>query len=162
MLLSSLAALASAAQDGCSQQAGAFFIRSQSTRGKIVRPYLTVNENTNSLSGAAKTGEPNQQWSWVVCLDGSHLVNKATGAQLSNDGRMMTVAESGTAWSYDAGIGTLQDVASKKWARIVKRKLGLRVSKRLRLVKKAGPLNGTPWAWFLWTLEDVQGADSIY
>merc|ERR1719278_186617 len=135
-----------------------FLIKNYSPNAK--KPYLTLDVKKNSLSGGklSKAGKPkkNQIWTWVNCGDGDFLSSQAQGKLLSINGKALSVVEtvsnSPSAWIYDSELGTLRDVQSKKYVRLIKKKARVALAKKLRLMKK-GPEKGKPWGWFRWTLE---------
>merc|ERR1719285_1331411 len=135
-----------------------FLIKNYSPNTK--KPYLTLDVKKNSLSGGklSKAGKPkkNQIWTWVNCGDGDFLSSQAEGKLLSINGKALSVVEavfnSPSAWIYDSELGTLRDVQSKKYVRLIKKKARVALAKKLRLMKK-GPEKGKPWGWFRWTLE---------
>merc|ERR1719341_2008860 len=135
-----------------------FLIKNYSPNAK--KPYLTLDVKKNSLSGGklSKAGKPkkNQIWTWVNCGDGDFLSSQAEGKLLSINGKALsvvdTVSNSPSAWIYDSELGTLRDVQSKKYVRLIKKKARVALAKKLRLMKK-GPEKGKPWGWFRWTLE---------
>merc|ERR1712212_1396579 len=136
-----------------------FLIKNLSPNTK--KPYLTLDVKTGSLSGGklSKKGKArsNQIWSWLNCGDGDFLSNQAEGKLLSIKGKILNVVDSvstssAAAWIYDSELGTLRDVQSKKYVRLIKKKARVALAKKLRLMKK-GPEKGKPWGWFRWTLE---------
>merc|ERR1719397_1718164 len=135
-----------------------FLIKNYSPNAK--KPYLTLDVKKNSLSGGklSKAGKPkkNQIWTWVNCGDGDFLSSQAQGKLLSINGKALSVVEtvsnSPSTWIYDSELGTLRDVQSKKYVRLIKKKARVALAKKLRLMKK-GPEKGKPWGWFRWTLE---------
>merc|ERR1711990_200316 len=135
-----------------------FLIKNYSPNAK--KPYLTLDVKKNSLSGGklSKAGKPkkNQIWTWVNCGDGDFLSSQAQGKLLSINGKALSVVEtvsnSPSAWIYDSELGTLRDVQSKKYVRLIKKKARVALAKKLRLMKK-GPEKGKPWGWFRWSLE---------
>merc|ERR1719189_3564636 len=135
-----------------------FLIKNYSPNAK--KPYLTLDVKKNSLSGGklSKAGKPkkNQIWTWVNCGNGDFLSSQAQGKLLSINGKALSVVEtvsnSPSAWIYDSELGTLRDVQSKKYVRLIKKKARVALAKKLRLMKK-GPEKGKPWGWFRWTLE---------
>merc|ERR1739844_256564 len=149
--------------DDCTESSP-FLIKNVSPNAK--KPYLTLGVKTNSLTGGklSKKGKPtkNQIWTWVNCGGGDFLSNKALGEGhtglgyfLSINGRALNVVDfnsSPSAWIYDSELGTLRDVQSKKYVRLLKRKARVALTKKLKLMKK-GPEKGKPWGWFRWTLE---------
>merc|ERR1719278_1467465 len=149
--------------DDCTESSP-FLIKNVSPNAK--KPYLTLGVKTNSLTGGklSKKGKPtkNQIWTWVNCGGGDFLSNKALGEGhtglgyfLSINGRALNVVDfngSPSAWIYDSELGTLRDVQSKKYVRLIKRKARVALTKKLKLMKK-GPEKGKPWGWFRWTLE---------
>merc|ERR1712158_226398 len=113
----------------------------------------------NSLSGGKLSkGKPkkNQIWTWVNCGDGDFLSSQVDGKLLSVNKKALSVVDavsnSPAAWIYDSELGTLRDVQSKKYVRLIKRKARVALTKKLKLMKK-GPEKGKPWGWFRWTLE---------
>merc|ERR1712066_294567 len=144
--------------DECTESSQ-FLIKNFSPNTK--KPYLTLDVKTGSLSGGklSKKGKPrsNQIWSWLNCGDGDFLSNQAEGKLLSIKGKNLNVVDSvstssAAAWIYDSELGTLQDVQSKKYVRLIKKKARVALAKKLRLMKK-GPEKGKPWGWFRWSLE---------
>merc|ERR1719249_234763 len=136
-----------------------FLIKNLSPNTK--KPYLTLDVKTGSLSGGklSKKGKPrkNQIWTWLNCGDGDFLSNQAEGKVLSIKGNALNVVDSvstsnAAAWTYDSELGTLRDVQSKKYVRLIKKKARVALAKKLRLMKK-GPEKGKPWGWFRWSLE---------
>merc|ERR1712212_1275590 len=135
-----------------------FLIKNYSPNAK--KPYLTLDVKKNSLSGGklSKAGKPkkNQIWTWVNCGDGDFLSSQAEGKLLSISGKALsvvdTVSNSPSAWIFDSELGTLRDVQSKKYVRLIKKKARVALAKKLRLMKK-GPEKGKPWGWFRWSLE---------
>merc|ERR1712018_1079517 len=154
---SSTSKLPSERNDGCTESSP-FAIRNQSPKAK--QPYLTLNVKDGSLSGGKlKKGKPrrNQIWTWLNCPDGDFLSNRAEGQLLSVNKNTLNVVDSlssssAAAWIYDSELGTLRDVQSKKYVRLIKKKSRVAMAKKLRLMKK-GPEKGKPWGWFRWTLE---------
>merc|ERR1711981_223280 len=129
--------------DECTESSQ-FLIKNFSPNTK--KPYLTLDMKTGSLSGGklSKKGKPrsNQIWSWLNCADGDFLSNQAGGKLLSIKGKNLNVVDSvstssAAAWIYDSELGTLRDVQSKKYVRLMKK----------------GPEKGKPWGWFRWSLE---------
>merc|ERR1712051_418801 len=149
--------------DDCTESSP-FLIKNVSPNAK--KPYLTLGVKTNSLTGGklSKKGKPtkNQIWTWVNCGGGDFLSNKALGEGhtglgyfLSINGRALNVVDfngSPSAWIYDSELGTLRDLQSKKYVRLIKKKARIALTKKLKLMKK-GPEKGKPWGWFRWTLE---------
>merc|ERR1719432_527755 len=134
-----------------------FLIKNDSTNAK--KPYLTLDVKKNSLSGGKLSkGKPkkNQIWTWVNCGDGDFLSSQVDGKLLSVNEKALSVVDavsnSPAAWIYDSELGTLRDVQSKKYVRLLKRKSRVALAKKLKLMKK-GPEKGKPWGWFRWTLE---------
>merc|ERR1719328_120144 len=154
---SSTSKLPSERNDGCTESSP-FAIKNQSPKAK--QPYLTLNVKDGSLSGGKlKKGKPrrNQIWTWLNCADGDFLSNRAEGQLLSVNKNALNVVDSlssssAAAWIYDSELGTLRDVQSKKYVRLIKKKSRVAMAKKLRLMKK-GPEKGKPWGWFRWTLE---------
>merc|ERR1711894_812322 len=154
---SSTSKLPSERNDGCTESSP-FAIKNQSPKAK--QPYLTLNVGDGSLSGGKlKKGKPrrNQIWTWLNCADGDFLSNRAEGQLLSVNKNTLNVVDSlssssAAAWIYDSELGTLRDVQSKKYVRLIKKKSRVAMAKKLRLMKK-GPEKGKPWGWFRWTLE---------
>merc|ERR1711990_920475 len=142
-----------------------FLIKNYSPNAK--KPYLTLDVKKNSLSGGklSKAGKPkkNQIWTWVNCGNGDFLSSQAEGKLLSINGKALsvvdTVANSPSAWIYDSELGTLRDVQSKKYIRLIKRKARVAMVKKLKLMKK-GPEKGKPWGWFRWSLEFLDSGSS--
>merc|ERR1719285_1561158 len=126
-----------------------FLIKNYSPNTK--KPYLTLDVKKNSLSGGklSKAGKPkkNQIWTWVNCGDGDFLSSQAEGKLLSINGKALSVVEavfnSPSAWIYDSELGTLHDVQSKKYVRLIKKKARVALAKKLRLMKK-GPGKESP------------------
>merc|ERR1719285_1124898 len=126
-----------------------FLIKNYSPNTK--KPYLTLDVKKNSLSGGklSKAGKPkkNQIWTWVNCGDGDFLSSQAEGKLLSINGKALSVVEavsnSPSAWIYDSELGTLRDVQSKKYVRLIKKKARVALAKKLRLMKK-GPGKESP------------------
>merc|ERR1712088_1266963 len=106
--------------DDCTESSP-FLIKNVSPNAK--KPYLTLGVKTNSLTGGklSKKGKPtkNQIWTWVNCGGGDFN-------------------GSPSAWIYDSELGTLRDVQSKKYVRLIKRKARVALTKKLKLMKK-GP-----------------------
>merc|ERR1712055_77200 len=134
-----------------------FLIKNDSPNAK--KPYLTLDVKKNSLSGGKLSkGKPkkNQIWTWVNCGDGDFLSSEVEGKLLSINGKALSVVDavsnSPSAWIFDSELGTLRDVQSKKYVRLLKRKSRVALAKKLKLMKK-GPEKGKPWGWFRWTLE---------
>merc|ERR1719339_297454 len=134
-----------------------FLIKNDSPNAK--KPYLTLNVKKNSLSGGKLSkGIPkkNQIWTWLNCGDGDFLSSQADGKLLSVNEKALSavdaVSSSPAAWIYDSELGTLRDVQSEKYVRLLKRKARVALTKKLKLMKK-GPEKGKPWGWFRWTLE---------
>merc|ERR1719432_531660 len=134
-----------------------FLIKNDSPNAK--KPYLTLDVKKNSLSGGKLSkGKPkkNQIWTWVNCGDGDFLSSQVDGKLLSVNEKALSVVDavssSPAAWIYDSELGTLRDVQSKKYVRLLKRKSRVALAKKLKLMKK-GPEKGMPWGWFRWTLE---------
>merc|ERR1712203_948354 len=114
--------------DDCTESSS-FLIKNVSPNAK--KPYLTLDVGKNSLSGGklSKKGKPrsNQIWTWLNCADGDFLSNQAEGKLLSVNGKSLNVVDSlststAAAWIYDSELGTLRDVQSKKYVRLIKRK----------------------------------------
>merc|ERR550519_942101 len=129
-----------------------FLIKNDSPNAK--KPYLTLDVKKNSLSGGKLSkGKPkkNQIWTWVNCGDGDFLSSEVEGKLLSINGKALSVVDavsnSPAAWIYDSELGTLRDVQSKKYVRLIKRKARVALTKKLKLMKK-GPEKGKPWGWF--------------
>ena len=132
--------------DDCTESSP-FLIKNVSPNAK--KPYLTLGVKTNSLTGGklSKKGKPtkNQIWTWVNCGGGDFLSNKALGEGhtglgyfLSINGRALNVVDfngSPSAWIYDSELGTLRDVQSKKYVRLIKKKSRVAMAKKLRLMK---------------------------
>ena len=132
--------------DDCTESSP-FLIKNVSPNAK--KPYLTLGVKTNSLTGGklSKKGKPtkNQIWTWVNCGGGDFLSNKALGEGhtglgyfLSINGRALNVVDfngSPSAWIYDSELGTLRDVQSKKYVRLIKRKARVALTKKLKLMK---------------------------
>merc|ERR1719295_1964871 len=155
---SSTSKLFSERNDGCAESSP-FLIKNGSPNAK--KPYLTLDVAKNTLSGGklSKKGKPrkNQIWTWLNCADGDFLSNQAEGKVLSIKGNALNVVDSvstsnAAAWTYDTELGTLRDVQSKKYVRLIKKKARVALAKKLRLMKK-GPEKGKPWGWFRWSLE---------
>merc|ERR1711963_1284640 len=154
---SSTSKLPSERNDGCTESSP-FAIKNQSPKAK--QPYLTLNVENGSLSGGKlKKGKPrrNQIWTWLNCPDGDFLSNRAEGKLLSVNKNVLNVVDSlstssAANWIYDSELGTLRDVQSKKYVRLIKKKARVAMAKKLKLLKK-GPEKGKPWGWFRWTLE---------
>merc|ERR1712158_32250 len=155
---SSTSKLLSERNDGCTESSS-FLIKNGSPNAK--KPYLTLDVAKNTLSGGklSKKGKPrkNQIWTWLNCADGDFLSNRAEGKLLSVNGKTLNVVDSlststAAAWIYDSELGTLRDVQSKKYIRLIKRKARVSLVKKLKLMKK-GPEKGKPWGWFRWSLE---------
>merc|ERR1719490_433888 len=136
--------LPSERNDGCAESSP-FLIKNGSPNAK--KPYLTLDVGKNSLSGGklSKKGKPrsNQIWTWLNCADGDFLSNRAEGKLLSVNGKSLNVVDSvststAAAWIYDSELGTLRDVQSKKYVRLIKRKARVSLVKKLKLMKK-GP-----------------------
>merc|ERR1719291_970183 len=134
-----------------------FRIKNDSPNAK--KPYLTLDVKKNSLSGGKLSkGKPkkNQIWTWVNCGDGDFLSSQVDGKLLSVNEKALSVVDavssSPAAWIYDSELGTLRDVQSKKYVRLLKRKSRVALAKKLKLMKQ-GPEKGKPWGWFRWTLE---------
>merc|ERR1711971_1143992 len=139
--------LPSERNDGCAESSP-FLIKNGSPNAK--KPYLTLDVGKNSLSGGklSKKGKPrsNQIWTWLNCADGDFLSNRAEGKLLSVNGKSLNVVDSvststAAAWIYDSELGTLRDVQSKKYVRLIKRKARVSMVKKLKLMKK-GPEKG--------------------
>merc|ERR1719264_1970686 len=151
--------LSSERNEDCTESSP-FLIKNYSPNTK--KPYLTLDVKKNSLSGRklSKAGKPkkNQIWTWVNCGDGDFLSSQAEGKLLSINGKALSVVDavngSPSAWIYDSELGTLRDVQSKKYVRLIKRKARVALTKKLKLMKK-GPEKGKPWGWFRWTIEFV-------
>merc|ERR1719266_3277650 len=151
--------------DGCAESSP-FLIKNGSPNAK--KPYLTLDVAKNTLSGGklSKKGKPrkNQIWTWLNCADGDFLSNRAEGKLLSVNGKTLNVVDSlststAAAWIYDSELGTLRDVQSKKYVRLIKRKARVAMVKNLKLMKK-GPEKGKPWGWFRWSLEFLDSGSS--
>ena len=150
-----LVSLLSRAESNC-KDSKPFYIKNRST--KTTRAYLTVDEDTRSVNGAAKTGKPDQQWKWRECegpRPNKDIVNVATGECLSIKGKRAKVSTRCNGkynWIYGQTYGTLELFLKNKrtWLRLVKKKAAVKTSK----VKY---LKGTdqPMDWFRWDLEDV-------
>jgi len=149
-----LVSLFSGAESNC-KDSKPFYIKNWST--KTTKPYLTVDEDTSGVTGAAITGKPDQQWMWRECegVDNKDIVNVATGECLSIKGKkakVSTKCEGKYSWIYGQTYGTLELFLKNKWTwlRLVKKKAAVKTSK----VKY---LKGTdqPMDWFRWDLEDV-------
>merc|ERR1712183_1193580 len=162
---SSTSRLPSERNDGCAESSP-FLIKNGSPNAK--KPYLTLDVGKNSLSGGklSKKGKPrsNQIWTWLNCADGDFLSNRAEGKLLSVNGKSLNVVDSvststAAAWIYDSELGTLRDVQSKKYVRLIKRKARVSMVKKLKLMKK-GPEKGKPWGWFRWSLEFLDSGSS--
>merc|ERR1712007_388468 len=162
---SSTSRLPSERNDGCAESSP-FIIKNGSPNAK--KPYLTLDVGKNSLSGGklSKKGKPrsNQIWTWLNCADGDFLSNRAEGKLLSVNGKSLNVVDSvststAAAWIYDSELGTLRDVQSKKYVRLIKRKARVSLVKKLKLMKK-GPEKGKPWGWFRWSLEFLDSGSS--
>merc|ERR1712183_1215868 len=162
---SSTSRLPSERNDGC-DESSPFLIKNGSPNAK--KPYLTLDVGKNSLSGGklSKKGKPrsNQIWTWLNCADGDFLSNRAEGKLLSGNGKSLNVVDSvststAAAWIYDSELGTLRDVQSKKYVRLIKRKARVSMVKKLKLMKK-GPEKGKPWGWFRWSLEFLDSGSS--
>merc|ERR1712088_248658 len=161
---SSTSKLPSERNDGCTESSP-FAIKNQSPKAK--QPYLTLNVGDGSLSGGKlKKGKPrrNQIWTWLNCADGDFLSNRAEGKLLSVNKNTLNVVDSlstsnAAAWIYDSELGTLRDVQSKKYIRLIKRKARVSLVKKLKLMKK-GPEKGKPWGWFRWSLEFLDSGSS--
>merc|ERR1712032_835732 len=118
-----------------------FLIKNYSPNAK--KPYLTLDVKKNSLSGGklSKAGKPkkNQIWTWVNCGDGDFLSSQAEGKLLSINGKALSVVDavsnSPSAWIYDSELGTLRDVQSKKYVRLIKKKADAIVA------------GGSSWSW---------------
>merc|ERR1739844_774789 len=159
---SSSSGLFSERNDDCTESSP-FLIKNDSPNAK--KPYLTLDVKKNSLSGGklSKAGKAkkNQIWTWVNCGDGDFLSSQAEGKLLSIKGKALSVVDavssSPSAWIYDSELGTLRDVQSKKYVRLIKKKARVALAKKLKLVKK-GPEKGKPWGWFRWTLEFLDSA----
>merc|ERR1712038_1276768 len=163
--LSSSSKLLSERNDGCAESSP-FLIKNGSPNAK--KPYLTLDVAKNTLSGGklSKKGKPrkNQIWTWLNCADGDFLSNRAEGKLLSVNGKTLNVVDSlstsnAAAWIYDSELGTLRDVQSKKYIRLIKRKARVSLVKKLKLMKK-GPEKGKPWGWFRWSLEFLDSGSS--
>merc|ERR1711934_1012779 len=153
---SSSSELFSERNDDCTASSP-FLIKNESPNAK--KPYLTLNVKKNSLSGGKLSkGKPkkNQIWTWLNCGDGDFLSSQADGKLLSVNEKALSVVDavssSPAAWIYDSELGTLRDVQSEKYVRLLKRKSRVALAKKLKLMKK-GPEKGKPWGWFRWTLE---------
>merc|ERR1712210_406818 len=142
---SSTSRLPSERNDGCAESSP-FIIKNGSPNAK--KPYLTLDVGKNSLSGGklSKKGKPrsNQIWTWLNCADGDFLSNRAEGKLLSVNGKSLNVVDSvststAAAWIYDSELGTLRDVQSKKYVRLIKRKARVSLVKKLKHI-----LTGTP------------------
>merc|ERR1719362_2854208 len=162
---SSTSRLPSERNDGCAESSP-FIIKNGSPNAK--KPYLTLDVGKNSLSGGklSKKGKPrsNQIWTWLNCADGDFLSNRAEGKLLSVNGKSLNVVDSvststAAAWIYDSELGTLRDVQSKKYVRLIKRKARVSLVKKLKLMKK-GPEKGKPWGWVRWSLEFLDSGSS--
>merc|ERR1739846_83555 len=162
---SSTSRLPSERNDGCAESSP-FLIKNGSPNAK--KPYLTLDVAKNTLSGGklSKKGKPrkNQIWTWLNCADGDFLSNRAEGKLLSVNGKTLNVVDSlstsnAAAWIYDSELGTLRDVQSKKYIRLIKRKARVSLVKKLKLMKK-GPEKGKPWGWFRWSLEFLDSGSS--
>merc|ERR1712158_179627 len=162
---SSTSKLLSERNDGCAESSS-FLIKNGSPNAK--KPYLTLDVAKNTLSGGklSKKGKPrkNQIWTWLNCADGDFLSNRAEGKLLSVNGKTLNVVDSlststAAAWIYDSELGTLRDVQSKKYVRLIKRKARVSMVKKLKLMKK-GPEKGKPWGWFRWSLEFLDSGSS--
>ena len=138
---SSTSRLPSERNDGCAESSP-FIIKNGSPNAK--KPYLTLDVGKNSLSGGklSKKGKPrsNQIWTWLNCADGDFLSNRAEGKLLSVNGKSLNVVDSvststAAAWIYDSELGTLRDVQSKKYVRLIKRKARVSLVKKLKLMK---------------------------
>merc|ERR1712032_751785 len=111
----------------CCCSSSTFLIKNYSPNTK--KPYLTLDVKKNSLSGGklSKAGKPkkNQIWTWVNCGDGDFLSSQAEGKLLSINGKALSVVDavsnSPSAWIYDSELGTLRDVQSKKYVRLIKK-----------------------------------------
>ena len=117
-----------------------FLIKNDSPNAK--KPYLTLNVKKNSLSGGKLSkGKPkkNQIWTWVNCGDGDFLSSQVDGKLLSINEKALsvvdTVSSSPASWIYDSELGTLRDVQSEKYVRLIKRKARVALTKKLKLVK---------------------------
>merc|ERR1719339_627247 len=159
---SSSSGLFSERNDDCTASSP-FLIKNDSPNAK--KPYLTLDVKKNSLSGGKLSkGKPkkNQIWTWVNCGDGDFLSSQVDGKLLSVNEKALSVVDavssSPAAWIYDLELGTLRDVQSMKYVRLLKRKSRVALAKKLKLMKK-GPEKGKPWGWFRWTLE-FSGSDS--
>merc|ERR1719341_410831 len=154
---SSSSELFSERNDDCTASSP-FLIKNDSPNAK--KPYLTLDVKKNSLSGGKLSkGKPkkNQIWSWLNCGNGDFLSSQVDGIKLlSVDEKALSVVDavssSPAAWIYDSELGTLRDVQSEKYVRLLKRKARVALTKKLKLMKK-GPEKGKPWGWFRWTLE---------
>merc|ERR1712212_1115859 len=153
---SSTSVLFSDRNDDCNTSSP-FLIKNDSPNAK--KPYLTLDVKKNSLSGGKLSkGKPkkNQIWTWVNCGDGDFLSSQVDGKLLSVNEKALSVVDavsnSPAAWIYDSELGTLRDVQSKKYVRLIKKKARVALAKKLRLMKK-GSEKGKPWGWFRWTLE---------
>merc|ERR550519_2666050 len=153
---SSSSGLFSERNDDCTASSP-FLIKNDSPNAK--KPYLTLYVKKNSLSGGKLSkGKPkkNQIWSWLNCGDGDYLSSQVDGQLLSVNEKAISVVDavssSPAAWIYDSELGTLRDVQSEKYVRLLKRKAHVALAKKLKLMKK-GPEKGKPWGWFRWTLE---------
>ena len=133
--------LLSERNDECTASSS-FLIKNLSPNTK--KPYLTLDVKTGSLSGGklSKKGKPrkNQIWTWLNCGDGDFLSNQAEGKVLSIKGNALNVVDSvstsnAAAWTYDSELGTLRDVQSKKYVRLIKKKARVALAKKLRLMK---------------------------
>merc|ERR1719222_1487033 len=125
-----------------------FLIKNDSPKAK--KPYLTLDVKKNSLSGGKLSkGKPNknQIWTCLNCGDGDFLISKADGKLLSVNEKALSavdaVSSSPAAWIYDSELGTLRDVQSEKYVRLLKRKARVALAKKLKLMKK-GPEKGKP------------------
>ena len=126
--------------DDCTESSP-FLIKNDSPNAK--KPYLTLDVKKNSLSGGklSKAGKAkkNQIWTWVNCGGGDFLSSQAEGKLLSINGKALSVVDavsnSPSAWIYDSDLGTLRDVQSKKYVRLIKKKARVALAKKLKLVK---------------------------
>merc|ERR1719341_1004138 len=156
ILLSTSSELFSERNDDCTASSP-FLIKNDSPNAK--KPYLTLDVKKKSLSGGKLSkGKPkkNQIWTWLNCGDGDFLSSQVDGQLLSVNEKALSVVDavssSPAAWIYDSELGTLRDVQSEKYVRLLKRKARVALAKKLKLMKK-GPEKGKPWGWFRWTLE---------
>ena len=134
MFLLLLVSLFSGAESNC-KDSKPFYIKNWST--KTTKPYLTVDEDTSGVNGAAKTGKPDQQWMWRECegVQNKDIVNVATGECLSIKGKkakVSTKCEGKYSWIYGQTYGTLELFLKNKWTwlRLVKNKAAVKTSKQ--------------------------------